>query len=201
MFKLPELDFSKATFLAPETIQYHYGKHHQAYIDNLNKLTKDLPPKALEAIIQSSEGGLYNNAAQTWNHTFYWLGLIPTPAPLTASSALSKSIVETFGSEAGLKTAFIDSATKVFGSGWTWLALNLQSKKLEILNTANAEMVDLKKHVPLLVCDVWEHAYYIEYRNSRPNYLAAFWNAINWKFVETNFETKDVGQVSKLLTV
>ncbi|MBK7963846.1 MAG: superoxide dismutase [Bdellovibrionales bacterium] len=199
MFKLPEFNFTKASFLSEETIQYHYGKHHNAYIEKLNNLMEGLPPKDILEIIRDSDGALYNNAAQSWNHTFYWMGLTPSPSSLNLNSLLEKSIKEQFGSESGLKEKFVESALKVFGSGWTWLALDMQGKKIEIINTSNADVIDFKKYMPLLICDIWEHAYYIDYRNSRSNYLAEFWTAINWKFVEDNFENKDQAKVGKLL--
>jgi Fe-Mn family superoxide dismutase len=201
MFKLPEVNFTKAPFLSEETLQFHYGKHHRAYIENLNKLSADLPPKDLLEIIQSSDGAMFNNAAQVWNHTFYWLGLTPSPNSLAQDSSLSRAVLEQFESETLLREKFVDSALKLFGSGWTWLALNLHNNKIEILNTSNADIIDFKIYMPLLICDVWEHAYYIEYRNSRSNYLKEFWSAINWKFVENNFENKKLDKVSELLTI
>jgi Fe-Mn family superoxide dismutase len=200
MFKLPEFNFANAKFLSEETIEYHHGKHHRAYIENLNKLAEGLQQTDILEIIRSSEEALYNNAAQSWNHTFYWMGLTPGPSALNSSSPLAKAIVEQFGSESSLKEKFIEAATQVFGSGWTWLAFNLQNKSIEIMNTNNADLIDLKKYMPLLICDIWEHAYYIEYRNSRARYLSEFWSAINWKFVEENLELKDLTKVSKLLT-
>lgn len=197
MFKLPDFSFSNVKLLSAETIEYHHGKHHRAYIENLNRLIENMPQKNILEIISNSEGAIYNNAAQSWNHTFYWMGLTPSPSVLNFDSQLGRAINEQLGSHSVLKEKFIDSGTKVFGSGWTWLALNNQTGKIEILNTSNAEVVDLKKYIPLLVCDIWEHAYYIEYRNARSNYLAEFWDAINWKFVEENFETKDLSKVGK----
>ncbi|MBK9041565.1 MAG: superoxide dismutase [Fe] [Bdellovibrionales bacterium] len=138
MFKLPEFNFTKASFLPEETIQYHYGKHHSAYIGKLNKLMEGLPPNAILENIRDSDGALYNNAVQSWNHTFYWMGLTPSPSILNSNSLLAKSIKVQFGSESGLKENFVESALKVFRSGWTWLALNMQSKKIEIINTSNA---------------------------------------------------------------
>ena len=199
MYKLPEIDFSKATFLATETVQYHYGKHHKTYIDNLNKLTKDLPAKDLMGIIRTSDGGLYNNAAQSWNHTFYWLGLTPKATALEAGSKLAGAIQAQFQSEENLKTKFIESATAVFGSGWTWLAMNKATQKFEILNTGNAQVINTEKLTPIFVCDVWEHAYYIQFRNARAEYLNQFWAAINWKFAQTNFETNNLKVVSDLM--
>lgn len=201
MFKLPEFNFSNAKFLSQETIEYHHGKHHRAYIENLNRLTESMPQEDILEIIRKSEGAVYNNAAQSWNHTFYWMGLTPSPSALNFNSQLGKAINEQFGSDSALKEKFIESGAKVFGSGWTWLALNVQSNKIEILNTSNADVIDFSKHIPLLVCDIWEHAYYIEYRNSRSNYLAKFWNAINWKFVEENFEDKELTKVGQRMMV
>lgn len=200
MFKLPEINFSKAPFLSEETIQYHYGKHHRSYVDKLNQLVGDLPQKELTEIILDSSGGLFDNAAQAWNHTFYWLGLTPGPSTLDKTSNLAKSIEDQYGGNSDLKKKFIDSGLSLFGSGWTWLALNTQTNKIEVFNTSNANTINFKKYMPLLICDIWEHAYYIEYRNSRPNYLSEFWSAINWTFVAENFKNRDLQKVSKLMT-
>ena len=196
MFKLPEIDFSNAKVLSAETVQYHYGKHHQAYIDKLNKLTEGLPAKDLLEIIATAKGDLFNNAAQAWNHTFYWLGLTPKPSELSSDSKLLKAINTQYGSITEMKEKFIASATSVFGSGWTWLTLDKASGKFEILNTSNAGMPDLSKYTPLLVVDVWEHAYYIQYRNSRANYLGEIWSGVNWSFAEDNFSKDNLSAVT-----
>jgi superoxide dismutase, Fe-Mn family len=200
MFKLPEINFSKAPFLTEVTIQYHYDKHHRTYIEKLNQLVGDLPQKELTQIIQDSSGALYDNAAQAWNHTFYWLGLTPCPSTLDKKSELARAIDDQLGGNSDLKKKFVDSALSLFGSAWTWLALNVQSNKIEVINTSNSITIDFKKYRPLLICDVWEHAYYIEYRNSRSNYLSEFWSAINWNFVADNFQNRDFQKVSKRMT-
>lgn len=200
MFKLPTIDFSKNTFLDAETIEFHFGKHHKAYIDNLNKLTLESEKRSLIEIIKNSQGALFNNAAQSFNHTFYWLGLTPAKISIKRGSSLSLQIDKEFGGIEKLKTLFLEQALSVFGSGWTWLALNKTNNKLEIINTANADVIDLENKMPLLVCDVWEHAYYIDYRNSRANYLNDFWDSINWNFVSENFEKKDLKKIENFMS-
>lgn len=200
MFKLPTIDFSKNTFLDAETIEFHFGKHHKAYIDNLNKLTLDSEKRSLIEIIKNSQGALFNNAAQSFNHTFYWLGLTPAKISIKKGSSLGLQIEKEFGGIEKLKTLFLEQALSVFGSGWTWLALNKTNNKLEIINTANADVIDLENKMPLLVCDVWEHAYYIDYRNSRANYLNDFWDSINWNFVSENFEKKDLKKIENFMS-
>ncbi|MBL7545554.1 MAG: superoxide dismutase [Bdellovibrionaceae bacterium] len=200
MFKLPVIDFSNNSFLTEETVKYHYGKHHAAYIENLNKLISDSEKKTLIEIIKSSRGALFNNAAQAFNHTFYWLCLTPQRSPILPNCDLHKLIVREFGSLEKLRSAFIERALSVFGSGWTWLALNKSTNKLEIINTTNADVVDLENYMPLLVCDVWEHAYYIDYRNSRAKYLDEFWNEINWQFASENYESKDICRIEMFMT-
>jgi Fe-Mn family superoxide dismutase len=199
MLKLPEIDFSNAKFLSAETVAYHYGKHHQAYIDKVNKLTEALPAKDLLEIVSTSKGELFNNAAQAWNHTFYWLGMTPKPSELNSDSKLLKAFNAQYGSIADLKEKFIASAASLFGSGWTWLALEKAGHKFEILNTSNTGMPELSKYTPLLVVDVWEHAYYIQYRNSRANYLNEFWSAVNWTFAEDNFGKDNLSVVNELM--
>ncbi|MBL7545786.1 MAG: superoxide dismutase [Bdellovibrionaceae bacterium] len=200
MFKLPTIDFSKNTFLDAETIEFHYGKHHKAYIDNLNKLTIDSERRSLIEIIKNSQGALFNNAAQSFNHTFYWLGLTPAKISIKKGSSLSLQIDKDFGGIEKLKPLFLERALSIFGSGWTWLALNKSNNKLEIINTTNADVIDLENKMPLLVCDVWEHAYYIDYRNSRANYLNDFWDSINWNFVSENFEKKDLKKIENSMS-
>jgi len=188
-FKLPELPYERSA-LAPtiseETIDFHYGKHHNAYVVNLNKLTKDteFALMSLEEVVTKSEGAIFNNAAQIWNHTFYWHCLSAnTTSP---STELLQSINATFGSREELKTKFIASATGNFGSGWTWL-VKTADDQLKILNTSNADCPLTNKYTPLLTIDVWEHAYYIDYRNARPTYLDSVWEIINWDFASANF--------------
>ena len=188
-FELPALPYAKdalAPTISEETIDFHYGKHHNAYVVNLNKLVEgtDFASMSLEDVIKNSDGGVFNNAAQIWNHTFYWNCLSPeTTAP---SSDLAAAIDATFGSMEQFKEKFTTSAATNFGSGWTWLVKNADGG-LEIVNTSNAGCPLTEDYTPLLTIDVWEHAYYIDYRNARPNYLSAIWNIINWDFVSANF--------------
>ncbi len=188
-FELPALPYAKdalAPTISEETIDFHYGKHHNAYVVNLNKLVADTDyaSMSLEEVIKKSDGGVFNNAAQIWNHTFYWNCL--SPSKTSASDELAGAIDDAFGSLDALKEKFIASATGNFGSGWTWLVKNSQGK-LEIVNTSNAGCPLTEDYQPLLTIDVWEHAYYIDYRNARPKYLESIWNIINWDFVSANF--------------
>lgn len=188
--KLPELPFSTSALkphLSEETFEFHYGKHHAAYVTNLNNLIKgtEFEEASLEEIIKGASGGLFNNAAQVWNHTFYWNGM--TPEKSRPSAALEAALNEAFGSVDDFLAAFAKSAAGNFGSGWTWLVRG-NNGKIEIANTSNAGNPLTSGQSPLLTVDVWEHAYYIDYRNARPKYLEAFRNIINWNFVSRNFE-------------
>lgn len=188
-FTLPELPYAKsalAPHISEETLDYHYGKHHLAYVNNLNKLLENSPlaSESLEHIIRHSNGGIFNNAAQIWNHTFYWHSLSPQGGG-QPSGELMKLIERDFGSFDAFKTAFTQCAITTFGSGWAWLVLN-KDKKLEIVSTSNAATPLTTDATPLLTCDVWEHAYYIDYRNARPNYVEAFWALVNWQFASEN---------------
>ncbi|MCS3903511.1 Fe-Mn family superoxide dismutase [Methylohalomonas lacus] len=189
--KLPELPYAKdalAPHISAETLEYHYGKHHQTYVDTLNKMLPDSEFKeaSLEDIIkQAPAGKLFNQAAQVWNHTFYWNSMSPKGGK-DPSGDLGKAIDDAFGSADELRKQFNEKAVGNFGSGWTWLVVN-KSGKLEVVNTddaGNPLQDDLK---PILTCDVWEHAYYIDYRNARPKYLEAFWQLVNWDFAARNF--------------
>lgn len=188
-FTLPELPYpmdALSPHISAETLEYHYGKHHNAYVTNLNKLVEGTPnaEKKLEDIICNSEGGLFNNAAQVWNHSFYWNCLSPNGGG-EPSGAVSDAINEAFGSFDSFKEQFSAAAATQFGSGWAWLVKNT-SGKLEIVKTSNAECPLTNGVKPLLTCDVWEHAYYIDYRNARPKYIEAFWSLVNWDFVAEN---------------
>lgn len=192
-FTLPELPFDRkalAPHISEETLDYHYGKHHQAYVTNLNKLIDgtELANKSLEELITSSSGGIFNNAAQVWNHTFYWNSLTPNGGGEPTGAAL-EAINKAFGSFAAFKEQFSKTATTHFASGWAWLAKNAQGG-LEIFSTVNAgtPMTDGKK--ALLTCDVWEHAYYIDTRNDRAKYVGNFWELVNWDFVAKNLAEK-----------
>ncbi len=188
--KLPELPYAMSALepsISRETLEYHYGKHHNAYVTNLNHLIKgtEFENASLEEVIKKSSGALFNNAAQTWNHTFYWNGLTPNGGG-KPSGTLADAIHAEFGSFDAFKEKFATSATTNFGSGWTWLVKN-QNGSLEIVNTSNAGCPLKDNKTPLLTCDVWEHAYYIDYRNARPKYIEAFWGLVNWDFVSSNF--------------
>ncbi|CDH02949.1 superoxide dismutase [Fe] [Xenorhabdus bovienii] len=188
-FELPALPYAKNALephISAETLEYHYGKHHNAYVVNLNNLIKDteFAGKSLEEIIKTSEGGIFNNAAQVWNHTFYWNSLSPNGGG-EPTGKVADAINSAFGSFAEFKQQFTDAALKNFGSGWTWLVKKADGS-VAIVNTSNAATPLTSKDKPVLTVDVWEHAYYIDYRNARPQYLEHFWALVNWKFVEEN---------------
>ncbi|CDH34481.1 superoxide dismutase [Fe] [Xenorhabdus bovienii] len=188
-FELPALPYAKDALephISAETLEYHYGKHHNAYVVNLNNLIKDteFAGKSLEEIIKTSEGGIFNNAAQVWNHTFYWNSLSPNGGG-EPTGKVADAINSAFGSFAEFKQQFTDAALKNFGSGWTWLVKKADGS-VAIVNTSNAATPLTGEDKPVLTVDVWEHAYYIDYRNARPQYLEHFWALINWKFVEEN---------------
>lgn len=188
--KLPELPYTLdalAPHISRETLEFHYGKHHQTYITNLNNLIKgtEFEQASLEEIIKKSSGGIFNNAAQVWNHTFYWFGLTPNASGAPAG-ALAEAINAKWGSFDEFKKAFSQTAVGTFGSGWAWL-VKAADGSLELVSTSNAATPLTGDKKPLLTCDVWEHAYYIDYRNSRPNYLESFWKLVNWDFVAKNF--------------
>ena len=185
--ELPALPYEKdalAPHISAETIEYHYGKHHQAYVTKLNAAIEgtELADKDLEYIVKNTTGGTFNNAAQVYNHNFYWLCLTPNAA--APSDALAAKISEAFGSVEEFKTKFSDAAAVNFGSGWTWLVKKADGT-LAIVNTDDAETPITEEGVtPLLTCDVWEHAYYVDYRNARPEYVKHFWELVNWAHVE-----------------
>ncbi|MEE4216320.1 MAG: Fe-Mn family superoxide dismutase [Xanthomonadales bacterium] len=188
--ELPALPYATDALepvISAETIDYHYGKHHQAYVTNLNNLVPgtEFENASLEEIVMKSSGGIFNNAAQVWNHTFYWNGLSPQGGG-EPSGALAEAINAAFGSFEAFKDEFIKSAIGNFGSGWTWLVKNADGA-LEIVNTSNAATPLTDGKTPLLTVDVWEHAYYVDYRNMRPKYLAEIWNIVNWDFVAANY--------------
>lgn len=174
--------------ISKETLEFHYGKHHATYVNKLNPLIAGTPQENqdLETIVRNSSGGIFNNAAQVWNHTFYWHCLSPNGGG-AASGPIAKAIDDAFGSFATFKEQFSTQAANNFGSGWTWLVKD-SAGKVAIINTSNAATPLTDQSVKaLLTVDVWEHAYYIDYRNSRPDYLNAFWNLVNWDFVNKNF--------------
>ncbi|MCG9714680.1 superoxide dismutase [Fe] [Shewanella insulae] len=190
-FELPALPYAKNALephISQETIEYHYGKHHNTYVVKLNGLVEgtELAEKSLEEIVKTSTGGIFNNAAQIWNHTFYWNCLAPN-AGGAATGEIAAAIDAAFGSFDAFKAQFTDAAVNNFGSAWTWLVKKADGS-LAIVNTSNAATPLTDEGVtPLLTVDVWEHAYYIDYRNVRPDYMAAFWNLVNWEFVNSNF--------------
>lgn len=188
-FELPSLPYAKdalAPHMSSETLDYHYGKHHQAYVNKLNNLTEgtELADKSLVEVIRGASGGLFNNAAQVWNHTFFWNCLSPTGGN-EPGGELAEAIEKSFGGFSEFKEKFTNEATGRFGSGWAWLVQRPDSK-LEVLSTPNADTPITGSDKPLMTCDVWEHAYYIDYRNARPKYLEGFWNLVNWDFVSSN---------------
>jgi Fe-Mn family superoxide dismutase len=190
-FELPPLPYAKdalAPHISAETLEYHYGKHHKTYVDKLNGLIPgtEYEGKSLEDIIKTSSGGVFNNAAQVWNHTFYWNCLSPNGGG-AATGAVAEAINKAFGSFDKFKEEFTNSAINNFGSAWTWLVKKADGS-VAIVNTSNAQTPLTDSSVKaILTVDVWEHAYYIDYRNSRPNYLDAFWALVNWEFVNANY--------------
>jgi Fe-Mn family superoxide dismutase len=189
--KLPELPYARdalAPYLSKETLDYHYGKHHAAYVANLNKLIPgtEFEALSLEDIVKKAKPGpIFNNAAQAWNHGFYWNCLSPQGGEPTG--ALAEAIQKAFGSTAKFKADFIDAAVKLFGSGWAWLVRGPDGG-LAIESTSNAGNPMTTGKKPLLTCDVWEHAYYIDYRNVRAKYLEAYWKIVNWPFVASQLK-------------
>ena len=190
-FELPALPYAKDALephISAETLEFHYGKHHATYVQKLNGLVEgtDLANKSLEEIIKTSEGPLFNNAAQVWNHTFYWNCLAPN-AGGEPTGAVAEAINKSFGSFAEFQVAWNEKAVNNFGSSWTCLVKKADGG-LEIVNTSNAATPLTDESVTvLLTVDLWEHAYYIDYRNARPNYLNGFWALVNWDFVAENF--------------
>ena len=188
-FELPKLPYAEdalAPTISKETISYHYGKHHQTYVTNLNKLVvgTEFDGRNLEEIIKCAKGGLFNNAAQVYNHTFYWNCL--TPNKTEPTSALKAGLIEAFGSVEEFKKEFSAAAVATFGSGWAWLVKDSEGK-LSITTTSNAGCPLTENKKPLLTFDVWEHAYYVDYRNARPKYVESLWGIVNWEFVSEQY--------------
>lgn len=186
---LPALPYAMdalAPIISKETLEFHYGKHHQTYVTNLNNLIlgTEFETAPLEDIVKKSSGGVFNNAAQVWNHTFYWNSMAPN-AGGEPTGKLADAINAKWGSVAAFKEAFNKSAAGNFGSGWTWL-VKKSDGSLDIVNTSNAATPLTTTDLALLTCDVWEHAYYIDYRNARPKYLESFWSLVNWSFAAKN---------------
>jgi Fe-Mn family superoxide dismutase len=188
--ELPPLPYEKNALepnISAETLEFHYGKHHQAYVTNLNNLIKgtEFENADLEDIIKKSSGGVFNNAAQVWNHTFYWKSMHSPKDGNAPSGKLADEINKAFGSFDKFKEEFTKSAVGNFGSGWTWL-VQRPDGSLGIVNTSNAATPITGSDKPLFTIDVWEHAYYIDYRNARPKYVESFWNLVNWDFAAKN---------------
>jgi len=191
MFELPKLPYEKNAlepYISEETLEYHYWKHHQAYVTNLNNLISwtDFENNKLEDIIKKSDWWIFNNAAQVYNHTFYW-NCMGQNMWAKAEGEISKLIDIEFWDFETFKDTFSKSAIWNFGSGWTWLVKTPEGK-IKIVNTSNADTVITTENIPLLVIDVWEHAYYIDTKNARPKYVENFWNLINWDFVNSNIK-------------
>ena len=189
MIELPKLPYEMNALephISQKTLEFHYGKHHAGYVNNLNKLIAGTPfeGKSLEEIVKTSQGGMFNNAAQVWNHTFYWNCMTPNPKKAAPEGKLMEAIVRDFGGFEAFKEKFVNACVTLFGSGWAWLVADKEGK-LSIVQTSNAQTPLTTEGVkPLLVCDVWEHAYYLDYQNLRANYVNEFWQIINWEFVE-----------------
>ena len=184
--ELPALPYDRTALephISAETIDYHYSKHHQTYVTNLNNLIAgtEFESADLETIVRKSQGGLFNNAAQVWNHTFYWNCLKPNGGGVPTGK-LAEAIDDAFGSFDAFKAEFTKTAIGTFGSGWAWLVQRADGS-LALVSTSNAATPLTGTDKPLLTCDVWEHAYYVDYRNARPKYVEAFWNLVNWDFV------------------
>jgi Fe-Mn family superoxide dismutase len=188
-FELPPLPYAMdalAPHISQETLEYHYGKHHQTYVTNLNNLTKDTPDAdaSLEDVVMKADGGLFNNAAQVWNHTFYWNSMKPGGGG-APSGEVAERISAAFGGYDEFRSRFAEAATTQFGSGWAWLVDD--GSKLDIMKTANADLPMKHGAKALLTIDVWEHAYYIDFRNARPNYINTFLDhLLDWDFVAAN---------------
>jgi len=188
--KLPPLPYALDALqphISKETLEFHYGKHHQTYVTNLNNLIKgtEFEGKSLEDIVKKSSGGIFNNAAQIWNHTFYWNSLSPNGGN-EPTGALADAIKKKWGSFDKFKEEFTKVSVGTFGSGWGWLVKKADGS-LDLVSTSNAATPLTTADKPLITCDVWEHAYYIDYRNKRPDYLGAFWKIVNWDFAARNF--------------
>lgn len=193
--KLPYALDALEPFLSKETMHYHYNKHHAGYVNKLNALIQntEYDTMSLKSIITHSEGAIFNNAAQAFNHNFYWNSL--SPVKTAPSKALKQKIVEVFGGMEQFRDQFLKSAADNFGSGWTWLMLD-QHEHLHVVNTSNADTPVAHHNTPLIACDVWEHAYYLDYKNARPDYLQAFYDHINWDNASKIFEnTEHLNQV------
>lgn len=204
-FKLPVLPWGMSDlepFLTSDAIECHYFGHHKAYIDKVNELSAKLNLRnlTLEKIILNYDGTIFNNAAQAWNHTFFWHGLKPKSAKPHSEGNFGKAVEEQFDSLTGLRERFMDCATNLFGSGWTWFVTS-DSGEVDVINTHNGDNpIRFENMRPLWACDVWEHAYYVDYRNERKQYLEGIWSHINWSFVEANYNLRQIPNMSRLMT-
>jgi Fe-Mn family superoxide dismutase len=190
-FELPILPYAQdalAPVISKQTIEFHYGKHHQAYVTNLNKLVigTEFENSSLEDIVKKASGGIFNNGAQIWNHTFYWESFKPNGGGEPIGE-LADSINKSFGSFAEFKEKFTSASATLFGAGWAWLVKNADGS-LQIVQESNAGNPLKNGLTPLLTCDVWEHAYYLDYQNRRPDYISGYWNIINWDKVSERFK-------------
>ncbi|MFV0291405.1 MAG: superoxide dismutase [Mangrovibacterium sp.] len=189
-FELPKLPYgidSLEPYISGHTLEFHYGKHHQAYVNNLNGLVAgtEFEQADLETIIKKSSGAIFNNAAQVWNHTFYFFQFSQSPKAMPTGKLMA-AIEDSFGSFDAFKDAFTKSASTVFGSGWAWLVKD-NNGKLSIVQTSNAGNPLTDGLTPLMTCDVWEHAYYIDKQNARAKYIEDFWHVLNWQVIEERF--------------
>ena len=189
--ELPALPYAQdalAPHISAETLEYHYGKHHKAYVDNLNKMIEgtEFADMSLEDIVRKSQGGMFNNAAQVWNHTFYWNCMSPDGGG-EPTGKLADAINAAFGDFEKFKEEFTKTAVGTFGSGWGWLVQKADGS-VALVSTSNAATPLTGDDTPLMTCDVWEHAYYIDYRNARPKYVEAFWNLVNWDFISSQMK-------------
>ncbi len=190
-FELPKLPYALDALephISRRTFEFHYGKHHQAYVNNLNKLIQgsSFENADLETIIREAEGGIFNNGAQVWNHTFYFFSLSPKPVK-EPSGDLKRALDQAFGGLENFKEEFTKAAATLFGSGWAWLVRKPEGG-LDIVQEGNAGNPLRRELIPLLTCDVWEHAYYLDYQNRRPDYIQSFWELVDWGMVEKRFE-------------
>lgn len=194
MFELPQLPYEKDALepiFSKETFEYHYDKHHKGYVDNLNNLIQGskYEDMQLEQIVQNAQGTVFNNAAQHWNHDFFWKCMTPETEENQPSDSFTDLMQVHWSSLNELKKDFIDKATKQFGSGWAWIVYNTTQNDLQIVTTSNAATpLTEDGHEPLLTCDLWEHAYYIDYRNDRSKYIEKFWEVVNWLHVNDNLQ-------------
>lgn len=189
-FELPKLPYAinaLEPYIKQQTLEFHYGKHHQAYVNNLNNLVvgTEFENSLLEDIIINADGGIFNNASQIWNHTFYFESFSPNPQT-APSGKLEAAIVRDFGSFESFKADFTKASATLFGAGWAWLAAD-KGGKLSIVQEANAGNPLRNGLKPLLTCDVWEHAYYLDYQNLRPSYIESFWKVIDWKVIDARY--------------